>query len=96
VNLSSLSGMQLAAQMVDVLAVNVANVSAPDARAGQVVANAAPDGGVTPAVRLADGTGIDLPDQVAAMIQAQVIYAANGEMVQAQDDTQGRLFDVQA
>ena len=30
------------------------------------------------------------------MIQAQVIYAANGEMVQAQDDTQGRLFDVQA
>jgi flagellar basal-body rod protein FlgC len=99
VNLSSLSGMQLAAQMLDVVGHNVANLSTPDALQAQVNPQTSASGGVTSTISVTQNSSSPTPDlveQVAQMIQAQVLYAANAQLFRTADDTYGALFDIRA
>lgn len=97
VNLSSLSGMQLAAQMLDVVGHNVANLNTPDALQAQVNPQTSAAGGVTSTISASEAPGgIDLVDQVVSMIQAQVLYSANAQVFRTADETYGTLFDIRA
>ncbi len=95
-DLSSLSGMQLAAQMLGAVGHNVANLNTPDAHEARVEPQTTPDGGVLGTISIASDPGIDLVSQVVTMMQAQLLYAANARVLRTADETYGTLFDIRA
>lgn len=89
--------MQLAAQMLDVVGHNVANLNTPDALQAQTNPQTSATGGVTSTISVSEApSGIDLVDQVVSMIQAQILYSANAQAFRTADETYGTLFDMLA
>jgi flagellar basal body rod protein FlgG len=81
---SALAGMGGAAQTLDVAAHNVANANT------QPFAPLRPDG-------TTDATDtVDLPTQMVAIATAPIVYAANAQVVRADDRMRRSLIDVRA
>jgi len=96
---SAISGLAANAQAAAAVAENVANVNTEGYQAArvsttQVVTDGHAPGGVRTSV--SRGGGVDLTEQFVQLIQAEVAYSANAQVIKTTDELSGKLLDVLA
>lgn len=95
---SAVSGLAANAASVQAVAENVANVNTPGYRAVRVRASSVIAGGDTGGVRVTRVRqgGVDLARQFTQLIQAEISYTANAQVVRAVDDLARKVINVVA
>ena len=97
---SAVSGLAANAAGVQAVAENVANANTPGYRAvrvrtSSVVTGAAPSAGGVQVTRVRQGE-VNLVREFTRLIQAEISYTANAQVVRTADDLTHRLIDVVA
>jgi flagellar hook protein FlgE len=92
----ALSGLGAATQRLDAVAMNLANAQTPGYRRELVQQSAAPEGGVSTQVGLADQPGEDLAADLVDRMMASYAFAANVRVITTHQTMVGALLDVQA
>jgi flagellar hook protein FlgE len=96
VNLSSLSGMQAAGLLVDVIGHDVANLDTAGFHAQGVSQATTASGGVAASVTTAAGEGVDLAEQIGRLFTASIAYDANARVARTQEEVARSAVDVLA
>lgn len=100
---ASLTGMQTAGQAIALGAGNVANLGSAGYRAGRLIQEALPQGGVAAeGVELSQealepgGSNVDLGTEAVALDTQSLAFQANAKALQAQERTLGSALDIRA
>jgi len=101
----SLSGMSAAQKQLDAIASNIANANTPGYKSQRVNLLTAPSGGVETSVQTdnspnskqqsaAQSSNVDLTRESVNLLRSKSLYAANGMVIQADNQMLGKLLDM--